>query len=1685
MNNETADDRVNKLSALKRALIALEEMQSKLDTLENALSEPIAVIGLGCRFPSDVNSPESYWNLLKNQVDAISEVPEQRWKIKDYYNPNPSALGQTNTRWGGFIKDPCLFDPYFFGLSPREASFMDPQQRVFLEVAWQALENAGQVITKLAGSKTSVYVGVSIVDYFLLQLSKLESIDTYSAPGIAHSIISNRLSYLLDFQGPSVSVDTACSSSLVAIHLACQSLRNKECNLAIAGGVNLMLSPATTVALSKTLGMSNAGRCKTFDEKADGIVRGEGCGVIVLKRLSTALEDKDKIAALIVGSAINQDGRTSGLTAPNGISQQKVINQAIKNAKIKPEDVTYIEVHGTATPLGDPIEVEALKATYGKNDTKQCALSAVKTNIGHLEAAAGVAGVIKAVLALQHKAIPGVVHFQKLNPNISLEGSRFFIPTQTIDWQSDSPRLAAVSSFGFGGTNGHVILKEAPINKELNTPSENLELAKKERNYHLLTISAKSEKSLKSLAKLYKDIHGEELANICFTANTKRSHWNQRLAIVSDSLEELNENIDLFIENKSTPQIFAGQVQSRVYPKIGFLFTGQGSQYTQMGQCLYKTESVFKEALDRCAEILVHYLDKPLLDLIFNPDNALLLNETKYTQPALFSLEYALAELWKSWAIEPVAVIGHSLGEYVATTLAGMISLEDAIMLVAERGRLIQSLEQKGAMCAVFADRQTVEEAIKNHDNVSIAAINTPENIVIAGEQKSVAEISETLSLKGITCQTLKVSHAFHSPMMEPILDAFEKIANSIDYKNSKIPFISNLTGQQQNYVTGQYWRRHLRNSVEFAKGIETLAQHCDTFLEVGPHPVLLEMAKRTLPVDKYNYLASLKRGQNDSVIILSSLARLYCNNAPVDWISFDKGYNRTQVSLPNYVWEQEHYWFETAKTPLDSWQTALSAATEQSKQAPIDLSIPDFCYWSKLVDDLVNAYILKALVEIGFYDKPENSYSVTQIIEEFNILAQYSKLLYQWLNRLTKVGLLSKKGELFTPSRITKKIDIDMLLKQTWQAWPSISGTMQFLQKAGEQLSKILLGKISAPDILFPDGSLELAESIYQNSPISVYLNNIVKTIIQQQSNTNNKTKILEIGAGVGATTNYILPILSSKTEYYFSDISEVFLVKAKQKFKSYPYVRYCLLDIEKDPLTQGFEPHSLDIIVATNVLHATSDLRKVVNNAKKLLAKGGLLIVVEITENHPSLDITFGLFEGWHLYQDDLRVDNPLLSTQSWANLLEKEGFEKVAIFPQPYLKTSVLGQHVIVSQYCEESYQTTNYQITSSFIEITELRDKETTKDLTLKLHEIEEVKDFTYPENKEELINYLRNQVSQVMGIPLKKLVNNLQLKELGIDSLMAIELRNKLKLAFDTSNLTISTISENSINTIVDILLEQFFNPENKQPISALSISNKSDTEGAVRESPANKFLILSSNSPQAKLRLFCFHHAGASVAVFHPWMNKFPDTVEICSVQLPGRAGVKTEKPITRLSLLAEELAKDISKKLDLPFVFFGHSMGALVSFELIRELRKNNLPLPKHLFVSARCSPQIPDMNPPIHMLPDDLFMEELQKYAGMANEVLQSQEMIELFLPVLRADFTLIETYVYETQEKLSCPITVFGGYNDKTVNQKELEAWQEQTSDKFKLHMIEGEHFFLYSNESLVPNLIKETIEEMFDK
>lgn len=1560
---------IDDLSPVKRALLAVEEMSARLELAQRAQNEPIAICGIGCRFPGGANDAESFWQLLRDGKDAVTEVPPTRWDA----NTNGG-----NIRFGAFIDNVDQFDAAFFGISPREATHMDPQQRLVLEVAWEALEDAGQQVERLAGTSTGVFLGIYNNDYAWLQSDAPEDLDVYAATGGGQGIAANRLSYLLDLRGPSIAIDTTCSSSLVAVHLACQSLRNKECGLALAGGVNLLLSPQIALSVSKVVPMAADGRCKTFDARADGIVRGEGCGIVVLKRLTDALNDADNIIAIIKGSAMNQDGHSNGFTAPNGAAQQAVIRHALQNAGVTPADVSYVEAHGTGTQLGDPIEWESLEAVFRHERSQPCLVGSVKTNFGHLEAAAGIAGLIKVALSLQHRAIPPHLHFTKMNPMTSSNGA-LDIPLELRDWTNAGGLVGGVSSFSLGGTNAHVVLGEAPAleSKEHETP----ELC-------LVTLSTRSDDALHAYAK---ELRAQLLAaedsergvyDLAYTASLRRSHLSHRLALVSRTQRELITLLGSFIDGETHPGVKTGRASGKADGLV-FVFSGQGTQWAGMGQKLFEHGPMFRRAVEECYELFAKLGISSSLEAV--AEDA----PPQVVQPAIFAIQVGLVALFREWRVVPDAVVGHSFGEITAAYAAGIVSLEEAVRIVCARAKLFERIAGLGGMAVVELPVREVEQLLREFPNVSIAASNSPTSTVLSGETAALQTVVAALKSKQVRCRSLRVNCAFHSQQVDAITGELEAALQDLRPHSSSIPFFSTVTGTFLNgqELNASYWVRNARQTVWFAEAIESLSREHRVFLEIAPHAALtpdIEACLKSSGNDSAKAIPTLRRDSDERSMLLRSLGALYTSGRTIHWEHVYRERGR-QVRLPSYPWQRKRYWLQSngaapsatqprqqsrslhpllgsrLQTPVCTFESqltteslahlnhhlidgqvifpaagymemALAAAheyfgqgshsirdlvfhgplilasaprtvqltviPENSERATVQIFSLDRDEWTlhaagtvckqqrntdlvsidqlvaTFVDELSTAEFGSRLANYGFSGEirglerlwPRNGEALAQLrlapvlvdqlhsyrvhpflldtalqtllaalpedgeddgddvflstgVERFVFHASPGVEVWSHVtvrpydasdrvHRTVDVRLYNSEGivlaeveglalrrvalralrteassvgeyfyeiqwqakELRAEESANLVVDVDELARELgpwsmraierfglkdyrqvepevdalcamyvvealwalgldkhgfpesrietlnvlprhrrllnrmfeilredgiinrdggigelpelgcasskWQRLvdnhPAYKAELTLLGRCGESLAKILTGHSDSLELLFPGGSFEEAEHLYEASPFAQTFNSMVEQAIRLALATlkdGETIRVLEIGAGTGGTSAYVMPLLpAGRTRYVFTDVSNLFLYKARQKFSDYAFIDYKLLDIERDPKEQGFDLHQFDVVIASNVLHATSDLRKALNNVRQLLAPDGLLLLLEATGKQRLVDFTFGLTDGWWEFKDnDLRPDYPLLPAKRWLNVLAECGFIEARAIPE----------------------------------------------------------------------------------------------------------------------------------------------------------------------------------------------------------------------------------------------------------------------------------------------------------------------------------------------------------------------------------------------------------------------------------
>jgi acyl transferase domain-containing protein/thioesterase domain-containing protein/SAM-dependent methyltransferase/acyl carrier protein len=1346
--------------------------------------EPIAVIGIGCRFPG-ADGPDAFWRLLHGGVSAITEVPAQRWDADELYDPQPSTPGKMNTRWGGFLDQVDQFDAAFFRISPREARRIDPQQRLLLEVAWEALEDAGQTAERLAGSATGVFVGISNDDYARLQLSDLALDDAYAGTGSALSIAANRLSYWFDLRGPSMAIDTACSSSLVAVHLACRSLRSGECSLALAGGVNLILTPALTVNFTKAGFMAPDGLCKAFDSRADGYVRGEGAGVVVLKPLAFAIADRDPIYAVIRGSAVNQDGRSNGLTAPNRWAQEDVLRSAYANAGVAPSEVTLIEAHGTGTALGDPIEAAALGAVLARDRApdRPCSLGSVKTNIGHLEAAAGIAGLIKVALALQHRELPPSLHFEKPNPLIPFADLPIRVQTTLAPWPGR--RCAGVSAFGFGGTNAHVVLE---------SPPETLVAAKGTAGPFLLPLSAQSPAALRKLAEAWaghlRDLDPAAVADLCYTAAIRRSHHDVRLAVQGASGAELADLLAAFRRGEEPRGLSTGTRPRGREPEVVFVFPGQGAQWLHMGRRLLDQQPIFRASLERTEAALRAHVDWSLLEELTS-DAPSRLECVDVIQPVLFAIQVALAELWRSWGVEPDAVVGQSMGEVAAAHVAGALSLEDAATIICLRSRLMRSVSGRGGMAAVELSLEQARSSLAGYeDRLEVAVSNSPTSSVLSGDSGALAEVVATLEANNVLVRPVKVDVAAHSPHMTPLREELLQILRDIRPAAPSIPLYSTVTGEMAGSLDAAYWVRNLRDPVLFSAAVQRLVHDGHRhFLEISPHPILLGSIQQGLDhAGKAGVvLASMRREEDEQSVLLRSLGELYCRGRAPAWDSlYESG---RCVRLPySYPWQRERFWLEGMALPAPqpepdraaTWEAVVLAGKDQARQGPLDLGLDTFGPRLQALDRAAAAAMIDALRVLGAFSRPDESQSIDSLLERFRIVPVYRSLVGRWLRHLARLGSLRQKGERYVGSLTDETAD----WAPSREAWASAPQLVAYLERCAGRLPRILRGEENPLETLFPGGSSETADFLYRDWAVARYFNAVAAAVLRPLLEALPKgraLRILEVGAGTGGLTGAILPRLpQERAHYHFTDVSEFFFRRAEERFGAYPLVEYRSLDIERTPKEQGFASHSYDLVIASNVLHATRDLGAALEHVNSLLAPGGSLLLYETTTHPLWFDISVGLIEGWQRFDDDLRKDNPLLSAGDWAAALGAHGFGPIAAFPEPGSQAAVLGQHVLVARTTATETGTPHLQPA-----VPELEPR--TQPESPRSSIAGELLAAPGADQLTKLELYFQDLIKGALRLPAAQALEPDQpLDELGFDSLMVVELATKTESDLGTT-----------------------------------------------------------------------------------------------------------------------------------------------------------------------------------------------------------------------------------------------------------------------------------------------------------
>ena len=1257
----------------QRALRALDDAIAKLEAAKQAKNEPVAIVGMACRFPGGADDPRAFWELLRAGVDAIRQVPSGRWDMETWHGNGSGEQGKICTREGGYLDEVDRFDASYFGISPREASSLDPQHRLLLEVAVEALESAGCMPDRLGENKTGVFIGITNNDYLFLlkQSAGPEAFDGYLVTGNSLNSAAGRLSYCLGLSGPSLAVDTACSSSLVALHLACQSLRAGECDSALAGGVNLILAPEGSAALSRAGMLSPDGRCKTFDAGADGYGRGEGCGVVILKLLSAALKDRDHILAVIRASAVNQDGPSGGFTVPSGPAQEALIRKALKNARLAPADISYLEAHGTGTSLGDPIEVGALANVLGEGRPPDQPLLAgsVKTNLGHLESAAGIASLIKVILALQHSELPPLANFKQRSPRIAWDEMPVRLVTERMAWRrSGGPRRAGISSFGVSGTNAHLIVEEAPAPE----PSAD----ERPGACHVLALSAKSPQALRELTARFESFlleHPEvRFGDVCFTTNAGRAHHRYRLSATACAGAETAGMLRAFQEGTSCAGLSVAE--STVEPEVAWFFPGGNFLRPKTARKLHDTQAVFRSAFDHCAQVAREQLGLRLTGFLHGesaPEGAL-------AQVAELAFEYALAQLWKSWNVHPVAVFGAGVGNCAAACIAEVFEVEDALKLAATRLGLGQrfgefelaakqiSFREPSIRCLCGRSGRLISDEVATPD-YWIQELKAPAEArsVPAGLRKidiamvlggTPAEFADAESHASDAVVVLQVSPE-DSPAARTVFEALGALYGhgaAVHWKAvvsgapRRCPALPTYPWQRQ-----RYW---ITSNGAAARTI--------------PPPSSGPLLARLLAQDGEQLVAELEK-----VDRLTDVERALVPKLLQTLIAVDRA-NLSTSAIPDWL-----YTVQWKSSPPEHRRAASDLASPKSiaaRLARVVVEEPRPAYLETIgrLEELSVAFIVRALTTMGWSLTKGRRFHLDEAAHALHIHVKNRQLFRRLFGILAETGALAATDDGGDSWEVLRTLEFDEKIFDTrtlLAKCPEAFAEITLCTSCAANLPTVLRGELDPLELLFAADQPVSAASLYCDSPGARRMNALIRESVAAALDrlpSDSVLRVLEIGAGTGATTLELLTLFpKERTEYWFTDISPGFTSLAKQKFHDYPFLRCQVLDIEKDPARQGFKSESYDLVIAANVLHATADVRQALEHTRALLAPGGLLILRESTSPLRYVDLIFGLTEGWWRFTDRaLRPTHPLLSVAQWHDLLEAERFTEVAAGTQP---------------------------------------------------------------------------------------------------------------------------------------------------------------------------------------------------------------------------------------------------------------------------------------------------------------------------------------------------------------------------------------------------------------------------------
>jgi acyl transferase domain-containing protein/surfactin synthase thioesterase subunit len=1610
----------------------------------------VAIVGIACRFPGAANH-RAFWQNLCEGVESISALSDE--DLASAGVPAELLRDPCYVKAASLLPDIDQFDAAFFEYSPQEARLMDPQQRLLLEVAWEACEDAGQPVGNSA-QPIGVFTGLGgvVSSYLVDRLPFSADLPGYTG-GLSHlgndkDFSSTRISYKLNLTGPSINVQTACSTSLVAVHLACQAILAGECDMALAGAASVRVPQRVGYASVKGGILSPDGHCRPFDSDAQGTIFGSGVGAVLLKDLAAAVADGNHIYAVIKASAINNDGSDKvSYTASSAAGQARTMIEALLLADVSPNDIDYVECHGTGTIVGDPLEIDALtRAFRSKTDRSGfCAIGSVKSNIGHLEQTAGLAALIKTALALKNAKIPPSLNFRKPNPKIDFAASPFFVNTECRDWlASDRPRFAAVNSLGLGGTNAFVVLEGPPASSE----------TAGEPDLALFALSARTDAAFRASIERHHTwlAHSQApLPDICFTSTSGRTHFPVRFAAVAGSTRQLRDALAAEAANGAAPRA-AGQ------RRLAFLFSGQASQYARMGSELYRHQPVFREEVDRCTEIVGNRLGQPLADVLLSDQiDSSLIDQTAYTQPALFAVQAGLVALWRSWGIVPDIVLGHSVGEFAAAYCAGAYTLEQALGLLAERARLMQALPRDGAMAAVLSDEATVAAAIEQCDraDIAIAALNAPQNIVVSGARDAMTDLVAGFERADVRCRLLTVSHAFHSPLMRPAADELGRIAAAVQGRAPQIAWISTVSATAMRAPPDAgYWREHALNPVRFAAGMRALVQTgVSDLIEIGPGNTLLALGRQSVEANGAAWLGSLsKRGESNE--ILTTLAELYRRGYDVDWDGFNRPCPRRRVPLPTYPFEHRRFWIEAdAKgRPTAAVGNGLTGVRLRSPlphtQFECNYSLGRFGY----LDDhrIYGMAVLPTTVGLTALRDAARQYFGSEAVEIANL--QYREAM-----------VLPEDGERIVQSIFTQLDDAAAEFRLASTSTDAADAWRTHMVGVARKEDPARNARSAAFELD------QVRQRCTGSIPIDRYYETL-RALGLEYGASFRAIETLQRGGGEVLTRVRLPAHLSDGQSGLHPALLDACLHLYPALVNAYGDFTQAVEEPRRVYLPFGVERFRC-AGVRTREVWVHGVRRQGGNDGKETLTVdiaiyrdgGSFTAAIEGLSLKP-LPPEALRPQGTVAAGDEARQTTPGVAARASTG----HGGDAASLRLQLREAPKAKSRELLVAFIRQEAMKTLGMTDTI---------------DAARPLGELglDSLMSVTLVNRLEAALGISISTLKLIQGPSVEDLVDDLLPELSGPDDEAA-------------RRPVVSTADEATAPQPTVVQPEQF---AGAWPTAAdATASDEARPQPIMSERAAGKWLINVGQRAAPRLRLFCFPFAGGGSAVYRNWAQHIDPTIELVAIEPPGRLGRITETPVADMREFVDRLLSEIKVLLDRPFAFFGHCLGALTMYETARRLIHTTGFRPEHLFASgARPPDRVTDQSGfeervmhdllklaefrvslPAHAQTDDVFADLIRHFNIQATEQLLSDpELRRLMLPVVRAEFQMANNYKFVREPPWDIPITCFAARGDPYVSRSHALGWGRFTNSRLQVHIREGAHFAVVDDVAFIHSVL----------